>query len=85
MTIDFNNVRLQACNAYDSLCRKLNSAIQDKSICPTIVIEPEMIEEEMEELRMTIGAIASSYLPGDEDVKDVYHDRESLILFNSEL
>lgn len=72
MKVDFNNVRRQACYSYDKLCVKLNNAIKDKPSHSMIVIDPEDIREDMEDLRMLIGTIAMSYLEGDDEVKDVY-------------
>lgn len=78
MEIDFNNVRLQACNAYDQLCKKLNDEVKNN---PELA---ERIQEDMDDLRMTIASIASSYLPNDPDVADVYADRRSLLCFSPE-
>lgn len=88
MNINFNNVRLQACIAYDKLCNKLNRAIKDKSFSPEIIIDPEDIQEEMNDLRMMIGTIAMTYQEGEEGFKDVYAEEypegKSMQEFNPE-
>lgn len=85
MRIDFNNVRRQACISYDKLCRKLNDARCDEANGDwidgygrvdkgTIIIEPEQLDDVMNDLRMMIGSIASSYLEGDAEVANVYDE-----------
>lgn len=71
MEIDFNNVRRQACIAYDELVNELNAAKEHEGY---MLIDPNDIQERLDDLRGTIGAIAMSYEEGDPDVKDVYHE-----------
>ena len=73
MNIDFNNVRRQACFAYDALADKLNSKL-DGYKKRTATFDADDIQEEMDELRAYIGAIACSYQPDDPDFKDVFSE-----------
>ena len=84
MTIDFNNVRKQAVFSYDNLCQKLNHArrksggdwIDNYGTLNTgdIVIDPDDIQKEMDNLRMLIGTIAMTYETDDEKFADVYSE-----------
>lgn len=70
MKVDFNNVRLQALHAYDKLVERLNNS---QSYEGHMLVDPNMIEEPLNDLRMMIGTIAMSYDPdGDEELKNVY-------------
>ena len=69
MEVNFNNLRRQACIAYDKLTSKLNSKTDYKG---EIILNTEYIQKEMDELRMMIGTIAMCYEEGDPDKADVY-------------
>lgn len=69
MKIDFNNVRRQACFAYDRLIKELNESDKYEGY---LLVDPDRIEKILNDLRMTIGAIAMCHEPGSEDVQDVY-------------
>jgi hypothetical protein len=71
MKVDFNNLRKQALYSYNKLCVLLNNSIQDKSHDPVITIDPDEIQEEMDELRLLLFSIAYSYCEGDEDFKNL--------------
>lgn len=71
MKIDFNNVRRQACFAYDNLVKELNESDPYEGY---ILVDPERIQKSLNDLRMTIDAIAMSYEEGDPDIKDVYSE-----------
>lgn len=85
MKVDFNNLRKKACFAYDRLAKKLNKAIGADG---EIIIDPEDIQEEMDDLRQLIASIASCYFEGSDEVKDVYEEAyagdESMVDFNPE-
>jgi hypothetical protein len=88
MKIDFNNVRAQACFAYDRLTKILNHRIikQDDCWCRPndvshghdinikgyVVVDAEDIQECMDDLRRLIGAIAMTYEPDEPDFADVF-------------
>ena len=84
MEVNFNNLRKQACNAYDRLCNKLNAAKCSKDAIGTfvddfghlredsIVINASDIQKDMDSLRSMIGAVAMVYENDRDDFKDVY-------------
>lgn len=96
--MDFNNVRKQACYAYDRLCDKLNESILVNSgeyIKPNgfnhitnidgfVLVDAEDIKKEMDDLRQLIGSIAFTYQENDPDFMDVYPTDKSLSIFNDE-
>lgn len=68
MVIDFNNVRQKAGESYNSLVRFLIS----KNNEGTISFEDENLEEIMNDLRNTIGAIMCTHEPGDDGFRSLY-------------
>lgn len=103
MRVDFNNLRRQALHRYDALVDKLNSAIitdsqwakpndvhhgQEINIQGYVLIDADDIQEEMDDLRMLIGAVAATHCCDDEDFKDIFsevypEDGAGLKLFNN--
>jgi hypothetical protein len=71
MEVNFNNLRRQACIAYDSLCQELNSAIDEDG---DIQISAHEIQRSMDDLLMMICAIAFCYEEGNPDMIDVYSE-----------
>ena len=69
MEVNFNNIRKQACIAYDKLTAKLNANLNDEN---NIIIDARDIQENMDDLRMMICLIALCYEEGDPDKVDVY-------------
>jgi hypothetical protein len=69
MKINFNNVRRQACFAYDRLCKKLNFSKEYEGY---MLIDPSSIQKEMDDLRSMIGAIAMTHEEGNEDFQDIF-------------
>lgn len=69
MNVDFNNLRRQACIAYDKLCEKLNQSIDDDGM---VSIGTNGIQDEMDELRQFIGIIAMVYEENDDEKINVY-------------
>jgi len=96
MNVNFNNLRKQALNSYDSLAKKLNeSKLKQRTFVPdedksgNILLDANDIQKDMDNLRMLIGSIAMVYEPGDENFKDVFeevypNDEDSMVCFNSE-
>jgi hypothetical protein len=82
MEINFNNIRKQACVAYDNLCSKMNDEIDDGYL----KLPVSFIQKEMDVLRVIIGAIAMCSEKGNSDITDVfselYGDNGSMKLFN---
>ena len=71
MEVDFNNLRKQTCKAYDKLCSRLNSEIDEDG---NIDIAASYIQGAMDDLRMMIGSTAMCYEEGDPDMIDVWTD-----------
>lgn len=71
MEVNFNNLRRQACIAYDRLCSKLNTEINEDG---NIEISARDIQGAMDDLRMTIGSIAFCYEENNPDLIDVWTD-----------
>ena len=85
MDIDFNNVRVQAIHSFNRLVTTLN-----KSIEPTVAgwkkveVSVSDIEEDINDLRQLIGAIACTFHKDDPDFKMVYTDDIHMQCFNEE-
>lgn len=95
MKVNFNNLRQQACFAYDKLCGKLNDGIlkEDQHTWVDgygwlskgdVVVRADEIQEHLDDLRMLIGSIAMVYQEGDKDFADVYPKDKSMAEFNPE-
>ena len=82
MEINFNNLRKQACVAYDKLCAKMNDEIDDGYLRLPV----SFIQKEMDVLRVIIGAIAMCSEKGNSDITDVfselYGDNDRMKIFN---
>jgi hypothetical protein len=59
------NVLIKLINDYNSLTRKLNESIRDKSFDPEIVINPEEIRAEMDRLRHGLITLEFIYMKGE--------------------
>ncbi len=81
MTVNFNNLRKQACYAYDRLVDKLNSSIDNGG---QISISAEEIQEDMDDLRMMIMSIACVFEENSADFSDVSDQVGKIGRFNSE-
>jgi hypothetical protein len=79
MNIDFNNVRRHALNDLTSLINELNEHTQDGYI----EIAVEHIQEFVDDLRMSIIAIAATHEKGNAGFIDVLGDRK-IPFFNGE-
>lgn len=101
MNIDFNNVRQMALSNYDDLTSKLNSSVIKsdelsaelpgggyQNLKGFVVIDAARIQNNLDDLRMMIGAIASTYEPGDEKFRDMYSETygadDRMVCFNSD-
>ena len=68
MQIDFNNIRRKAGETYNSLVQFLISKNDEGTVC----FNDEEIEEIINTLRCTIGAIMCTYESGDEGFQCLY-------------
>jgi len=83
MNVSMDGLRKHLIANYNSLTRKLNSSIKDKSWDPEIVISPDDISREMENIRNAIVTLAFSYMEGEEGFKELPEDTHFEI-FNPE-
>ena len=83
MEVSMDGLRKSLINEYNSLTKKLNNSIKDKSYDPTIIIEPDYISREMEGIRNAIITLAFCYLDGEGGFKELPEDTHFEI-FNSE-
>jgi hypothetical protein len=70
MKINFNNARRNACRTHDRLVKLLNASIDDGQV----IIDVDLLEDVMNDLRMYIGSIAGTSVDGNEDFKDVFEE-----------
>jgi len=84
MDIDFNNVRRQAVNNYNSLVKKLNVATTSSGGAGSHWIEmsPMEIKEDLDNLRSTLAGIACTYEEGEPKFKDVLKEGEQLEIYH---
>lgn len=71
MKVNFDNLRRGLIRDYNSLCKKLNKSIVDKSFDPCISLDPSEICNEMEGLRNRIVTLACTYQDGEDGYKEL--------------
>ena len=71
MKINFNGVRRNACLTHDELVRALNKC---KSHEGYILVDPNILTNYLGDLRTFLCSIASTYVEGDDDFKDVFNE-----------
>lgn len=81
MKINFNNVRKQAVFAYGRLVKELNHCTNERG---EIELHADQIQEHMEDLRQTLGSIAFTYIPNDDDFKDLADEVGDIPIFHPE-
>lgn len=84
MEVNFNSLRVQIGDIYSQLCDNLNDSIKDKRHDPRLVLSPDLIQKNMEELRSRIWVLCCCYQENDPDVKDVSAEVECMPHFNPE-
>jgi len=84
MKVNFNNLRKQALFSYHRLTVKLNEAIESDEVDGRIDIDPDDIQQEMDDLRSYLFSIALTYKEGNEGFKDVSEESEPIAWFNEE-
>ena len=67
MEVSMDGLRGRMISSYNSLVNKLNSNIKDASWDPSIIINPEDIRNNVEELRGCIATLACCYIEGSFD------------------
>jgi len=84
MKVDANNLRRQACFAYNRLARTLNSKIKNGWHNDFIEVDVDEIEQDMEDLRQMVFAIAYCYLENDPEFVDLANEVGDPVFFNQQ-
>ena len=71
MDVSMGGLRNSLIRNYNSLTRKLNNNIKDKSWDATIVVDPEDISDEMDNIRNCIVTLAFTYMEGEGGWKEM--------------
>ena len=79
MKVNFDNVRLQACYAYDRLVSALNASEEHEGY---MLVNPNDIEKHLDDLRSMIATIAMCH--GNKEVKNVFPDYYTMQSFSFE-
>ena len=74
MEVSMDGLRKHLIANYNSLTRKLNESIKDKSFDPEIVISPDYISREMDSIRNVIVTLAFMYQDGEGGFKELPED-----------
>lgn len=64
MNVSMDGLRKRLISSHNSLVRKLNDSIRDKSFDPEIIISPDEITRELDDIRNCIITLAFSYIEG---------------------
>jgi hypothetical protein len=83
MEVSMNGLRNQLLANYNSLVRKLNSNIKDKSWDPHIIVEVDAIQRQLDSIRSCIVTLAFTYQEG-EGGWDAMPDDTEFAIFNPE-
>ena len=74
MEVSMDGLRRRLIADYNSLTRKLNESVKDKSWDPEIIISPDHISREMEGIRNAIVTLAFMYQEGEGGFKELSED-----------
>jgi hypothetical protein len=83
MEVSIDGLRKRLIGDYNSLVRKLNNSIKDKSHDPHIIIDPDYISREMDGIRNAIVTLAFMYHEGEGGFNELPEDTHFEV-FNSE-
>lgn len=83
MEVSMDGLRRQMVFNYNSLVEKLTHKIQNKSWDPTIIVEPDYIQRELDGLRSCIVTLAFTYVDGENGWKEM-DENTHFETFNSE-
>ena len=75
MKVDFNNLRINAANAYNDLVKVLNRERNGNGL---VKVYEEDLEEPLRDLKSMIGAIMCVYEKDNPEFKDVVNEVEML-------
>ena len=71
MKVSMEGLRKKLIGNFNSLTKKLNEGIKDKSWDPEIIIEPGLIRSEMETIRECLVTLAFCYQEGEGGFKEL--------------
>lgn len=71
MDVSMDGLRIRLISSYNSLTRKLNESIHGGSWDPQIIIEPDSISREMDNIRNSLITLAFSYIEGERGFKEL--------------
>jgi hypothetical protein len=71
MEVSMDGLRKRLIADYNSLTKKLNNSVKDKSWDPEIIIDPGYISREMEGIRNAIVTLAFMYQEGEGGFKEL--------------
>lgn len=74
MDVSMDGLRKHLILNYNSLVKKLNSSIKDKSFDPNIIIDPDSIQKELDGLKNCIVTLAFTYQEGEGGWKEMPED-----------
>lgn len=74
MDVSMDGLRKRLIADYNSLTRKLNDSIRDKSFDPTVVVDPDYISREMDGIRNAIVTLAFCYIEGEGGFQELSED-----------
>ena len=83
MEVSMDGLRNQLVRNYNSLVRKLNSNIKDKSWDPHVIVEVDAIQRQLDGIRSCIVTLAFTYQEG-EGGWDAMPDDTEFATFNPE-
>ena len=71
MEVSMDGLRKRLIADYNSLTKKLNNSVKDKSWDPEIIIDPNYISREMDSIRNAIVTLAFLYQEGEEGFREL--------------
>ncbi len=74
MEVSMDGLRKHLIANYNSLVKKLNDSIRDKSFDPEIIIDPDYISREMDSIRNGIITLSFMYQDGEGGFKELPED-----------
>lgn len=83
MQVNFNNLRVQAVQAYNRLTSTLNNYV-NKEEGTIASIDTEAIQKDLDDLRQMLVTLACCYLEDDPNVKSVIDECGKIEVFNKE-
>lgn len=83
MEVSMDGLRKRMIINYNSLVKKLNNSIKDKSWDPEVIIDVDSIQSELDSLRDCIVTLSFSYMEGEGGWKEM-DENTHFEIFNEE-